>query len=241
MSAPTQPGRMSGVNWIVRLAVLAGLAATACAHSSDLPFPSRVSDQVEQLTLVNGQTLVGKTDLLALEPFDNDGFASAVIEIPAGTLAKWEIDKAAPNTIRWEEKDGAPRIIDYLAYPANYGAIPGTMLAEELGGDGDPLDVVVLGAALARGEIVQVRLLGVLRMIDGGEQDDKLIAVPIKGSPFSDVHDIAQLDREFAGVSFILETWFRHYKGQGAKIDLQGFEGPDAATALVIEAMKGRE
>lgn len=186
--------------------------------------------------MVDQQTLVARTDLLALEPFDDDGIARAVIEIPAGTIAKWEIDKAAPNTIRWEKKAGAPRIIHYLAYPANYGAIPGTMLAEELGGDGDPLDVVVLGEALLRGEIVRVRLIGVLRMIDGGQQDDKLIAVPIEGSPFSKIHDMAELENVFPGVSLILETWFLHYKGEGAKIDLEGFEGPDAAGALVVRA-----
>jgi inorganic pyrophosphatase len=62
--------------------------------------------------------------------------------------------------------------------------IPGTFLPTDLGGDCDPLDVIVLGDANSRGEVICARLIGVLRMTDDGEQDDKLISVLIDWSPF---------------------------------------------------------
>ena len=53
-----------------------------------------------------------------------------------------------------------------------------TLLPKELGGDGDPLDVLVLGRALPRGSVVETKVLGVLKLLDRGEQDDKILAVP---------------------------------------------------------------
>lgn len=103
----------------------------------------------------------------------------------------------------------------------------------DLGGDGDPLDVIVLGDAIARGEIIGVRLIGMLRMTDDGQQDNKLIAVPVDGSPFSPIHSMSELDQQFVGASSIIETWFRNYKGPSGEIETQGFEGPEAAFALV--------
>jgi inorganic pyrophosphatase len=212
--------------------LLAFLMITACAHPSEVPRQNTVGHS-GTMTLIDEYTLVGRQDLLALAPIDKRGVMRAIIEIPAGTLAKWEVDKTAPNAIRWEERDNAPRVVAYLAYPANYGVIPGTFLPTDLGGDGDPLDVIILGDAIARGEIIGVRLIGVLRMTDNGQQDDKLIAVLIDGSPFSSIHSMSELDQKFVGASSIIETWFRNYKGPGGEIDTQGFEGPEAAFALV--------
>lgn len=215
---------------ITGLLILAML--TACVHPPQPLSPTAIGHSTA-MDPIDPYTLVGRQDLLALAPFDETGSLRAIIEIPAGTLAKWEVDKAAPNTIRWEEQDNAPRIVAYLAYPANYGVIPGTVLPARLGGDDDPLDVIVLGDAIARGEIVSVRVIGMLRMTDNGEQDDKLMAVLKAASPFSQIHSIAELDQHFIGASSIIETWFRHYKGATGKIETHGFEGPEAAAALV--------
>ncbi len=215
--------------------LLAFLMTTACAHPLQAPGPAAV-DHSNSMTLIDEFTLAGGDDLLALAPFDTSGALRAIIEVPAGTLAKWEVDKSAPNTIRWEERDNAPRVVAYLAYPANYGVVPGTLLPIDPGGDGDPLDVLVLGDSIARGEIVGVRLIGVLRMTDDGQQDDKLIAVPSHGSAFSGIQSMSELDQQFVGASSIIETWFRNYKGPAGQVETRGFEDPGTASAIVESA-----
>jgi len=83
----------------------------------------------------------------------------------------------ATGKLEWEFKSEKPRFVSYLAYPGHHGTVPGTLLPEHQGGDGDPLDVIVVGPAVPRGSVVTARLLGGLRLMDRGEQDDKLIAV----------------------------------------------------------------
>ncbi|MEZ9545333.1 MULTISPECIES: ParB-like protein, partial [Vibrio] len=79
-----------------------------------------------------------------------DGIVNAIVEIPTGTSAKWELSKDNDKQVIWEHKKGAPRVVNYLGYPGNYGSIPRTALPKEFGGDGDPLDVIVLGQSKAR-------------------------------------------------------------------------------------------
>jgi inorganic pyrophosphatase len=174
-------------------------------------------------------TIVGQDDLMELSPLNADGTIRAIVEIPTGTSAKWEVSKDNPKAVYWEYKNDAPRIVNYLGYPGNYGAIPGTALPKELGGDGDPLDVIVLGQAVPRGEVVNVRLIGVLKMLDGGEQDDKLIAVLTENSPFAKIESMAQLDSVYPGVSEIVGTWFANYKGPDGGMESQGFAEADVA------------
>lgn len=180
-------------------------------------------------------TIVGTEELMALKAMNDDGTIKAIIEIPSGTSAKWEVSKDNPKAVYWELKNDKPRVINYLGYPANYGSIPGTALPKELGGDGDPLDVIVLGQAVPRGTVADVRVIGVLKMLDGGEQDDKLIAVLAKDSPFAHIESMTQLDAEFAGVSQIIDLWFASYKGPDGGMEGKGFENADAARA-VLEA-----
>ncbi len=157
----------------------------------------------------------------------------AVIEIPAGTNAKWEVEKSH-GQLRWEIKNGKPRVVQCLPYPGNYGMIPQTILPKELGGDGDPLDVLVLGPALTRGAVVSVRVIGVLELLDGGEQDDKLIAVSLDG-PLRDVHTLSELDEHFLGVRSIVETWFGHYKGLGV-MEVRGWGDVGRADEILADA-----
>ena len=92
--------------------------------------------------------------------------------------------------------------------------IENTLLPKDRGGDGDPLDVIVLGPAVDRGSRINIRIIGILKLEDNGEQDDKLIAV-MDGSPFDHVNSIAELQRHYLGVDEILRLWFSHYKGLG--------------------------
>jgi len=146
-------------------------------------------------------------------PTNKDGSINVVVEIPTGTIAKWEVTKPE-GVLKWEFKNDKPREVKYLGYPGNYGMIPGTLLSEESGGDGDPLDVIVLGPTAERGEVVQAKLIGVLKLLDNGEQDDKLIAVE-QEAPLFEVNSIQELNENFNGITDIVETWFTNYKGPG--------------------------
>ncbi len=176
-------------------------------------------------------------DLLrTLSPLDSAGLLTVVIEIPAGTNDKWELNKDT-GQLEWEMRNGAPRVIAFLPYPGNYGFVPRTLLPKDAGGDGDPLDVLVLGPALERGTVVSARLLGVLRMKDGGETDDKLIAV-LPDSPFAAARSVRDMQSQFPGALDIVSLWFASYKGPGiVSVDDYG-ERDDALRILntAIEA-----
>ncbi|MFT4648594.1 MAG: inorganic pyrophosphatase [Glaciecola sp.] len=177
----------------------------------------------------------GKSYLNDYQPQLENGDVNVIVEIPAGTTGKWEVTKPE-GELRWEVRNGKPRIVQYLGYPANYGMIPRTLLPEELGGDGDPLDVVILGDAVPRGSVTPARLIGVMIMIDDGEQDDKLIAVR-PDSHFGSVHNLGDLETQFAGTTTILKTWFSNYKGPGV-IEVPGFADRAKAQEILTAAIK---
>ena len=204
------------------LSALLLLALSGCALS---PEPA----DTDPYTIVSDEHLV--RDIPARAP---DGRVHMLVEIPAGTNAKWEVDKKTGN-LMWELRDGEPRVVRFLPYPANYGMIPGTLLPEEHGGDGDPLDVVLLGPAAPRGRVLATRLVGVLLLVDQGERDDKLLAVA-SGGPFADVSDLADLEERHPGVTSILETWFTSYKGPG-EVEAEGFAGRARANQILSEAI----
>lgn len=189
---------------------------------------------------VDTYTIKADQDYLSATPAKNsNGTINAIIEIPTGSNEKWEVSKVDGSVINWEFKNGQPRIVHYLGYPSNYGTIPNTALPKSLGGDGDPLDVLVLGSAMVQGSVAQVRLIGGLKMLDDGEQDDKLIAVPVtEQSPFKNVHSIKQLQQQYPGVLTIIDTWFSNYKGAGAKVDIQGVLSKQQALDVLDKAVK---
>ena len=116
------------------------------------------------------------------ERIKKDDFV-AVIEIPKGSKNKYELDKETGIM-------SLDRVL-YTAthYPANYGFIPRTYAD-----DGDPLDVLVLcGEAIYPMTLVQVYPIGCMRMIDGGKEDDKIIAIPFSDPTYRDVKSIDEL------------------------------------------------
>lgn len=167
-------------------------------------------------------------------PRADDGGLRMLVEIPAGTSEKWEVDKRS-GALQRDREDGRPRTVAYLPYPGNYGMVPRTRLAKSRGGDGDPLDVVLLAPALPRGSLLTVTPIGVLYLYDRGETDHKILAVG-DGSPLSGIRDIAELERGYPGVTAILATWFANYKGPG-KMRADGFGDAAAAQALIDEAI----
>ena len=108
---------------------------------------------------------------------------SAVIEISKGSSCKYELDKHT-GLIRLD------RVL-YTAthYPANYGFIPRTYAD-----DGDPLDVLVLcSQPIVPLALIDVFPIGVMRMIDGGAIDDKIIAVPCSDPSYNNIESIDDL------------------------------------------------
>jgi inorganic pyrophosphatase len=168
-------------------------------------------------------------------PINEDGTINAVIEIPAGTNEKWEVTKP-DGKLELNHKNGNPRIIKYLGCPGNYGMIPRTLLSETIGGDGDPLDVLFIGAPVMRGKVIKGKLIGVLKFSDKGEKDDKLLAVLPK-TVFYDIDNISQLDETFPGITSIIKTWFLYYKGSG-KMIFKGFGTVQEARAILNIAIK---
>ena len=151
------------------------------------------------------------TDFLYADLKSENGYYQAVIEIPAGTNSKIEYDKAA-RKFRPSLRNGRERTIDFLAYPANYGFIPSTYSNPEDGGDGDALDIMVLSSTIASGEIVEVIPIGILKLLDAGEQDYKVIAVPANRTIRTiDAGNYEDFVKKYEAAKNILETWFLNY------------------------------
>lgn len=159
---------------------------------------------------------------------------SATIEITAGSNRKWELNKKT-GELEWE---GAVfgvggRVVDYLGYPANYGYIEESLSSEAEGGDGDALDILVLGDQVDRAEKVRVRPVAVLRLRDQNEIDYKIIATQISG-PFSSITSISALRKKYPEALRILALWFGNYKRHGG-LDVLGW-GDEIFARNVISA-----
>jgi inorganic pyrophosphatase len=199
------------------LAAMVLLIAASCNYSAEVSDSNYISD---------------------FEPLNEDGEINAVVEIPAGSVEKWEVNKLTGD-IEWENEYGQPRVVKYLGYPGNYGMIPRTLLSLESGGDGDPLDVIVLGPPVKRGDVVKCKLIGVLEMLDDGQTDDKLIAVH-PNSAFYEVNNINELEEQFGGVTDILKLWFANYKGK-ERVEIKGFGDRQKAHEILESAMEEYE
>ena len=186
------------------------------------------------LKFLDPYTLAGPKNLLNDYPSRSaEGKVNVVVEIPAGRTEKWEVRKP-DGALAWNFKKRKPRVLKYIGYPGNYGMIPRTLLSREMGGDGDPLDVIALGPPVLRGSVVEAKLIGVLKLSDREERDDKLIAV-LANSPLYKADSIKELDEKFPGISQILEIWFIGYKGSD-KMQSKGFGGPEEALTVLEEA-----
>ena len=164
-------------------------------------------------TLINKKEYQINTDknlIINTPTQDGNGNIFAIIEIPKNTNEKWEISKIE-NKLEIDFDMGKPRIIDYGNYISNYGIIPRTYFSQRLGGDGDPLDVLVFGDKLRRGEVVKIYPIGLIRMTDFGENDFKIIAIKVDDyQKTKDANDI------FSSLNDTIEdnkNWLSNYKG----------------------------
>ncbi len=215
----------------VSLAIIFILVLTGCVTTNKREDGSHAAN----LTMTDSYTLTGKNHFLRdYPPVNSSGNINVVVEIPTGTNEKWEVDKTTGD-LKWENKEGKPRVVSYLGYPGNYGMIPRTLLPKKLGGDGDPLDVIIIGSSVPRGSIVSARPIGVLKLLDDGEQDDKIIAVSVK-SALGKVLSIEELNQKYKGVAEILQIWFSNYKGPG-RLQSKGFESVSEAQRIIDSAI----
>jgi inorganic pyrophosphatase len=145
-----------------------------------------------------------------------------IIEIPRGSKNKYEIDKET-GLIKLDRAMKSSQ-----DYPFDYGFAPQTLWE-----DNDALDVVILTTyPLSTGILVNVRPVAVMRMTDGGDSDDKVIAVPVEDPRWDNVKDLSDINphsiKEF-------QHFFETYKTiEGKIVTIDGVEGKDKA----IEAVK---
>jgi inorganic pyrophosphatase len=164
-------------------------------------------------------------------PRNQDGTLNVVVEIPAGTSEKWEVNEDGSALVRDFTGD-TPRVIDYLPYPGNYGLIPRTLLDAERGGDGGALDVMVIGPSVPRGTVVRARPIGIVRVVDRMEQDDKILAV-MAGPTLKEVYDIESLEARYPGASQIISIWWSNAHGKRSKVNLMGTGSRGQANAVI--------
>lgn len=180
---------------------------------------------------IDEETVAGRRHFTRGYPPDDGDAVHAVIEIPSGTTGKFEVDEL-DGWLHWrhDRDHGGRREVDYLPFPVNYGMVPRT-----LAGDGDPLDIAVLGRGIERGRVARTRVIGVLKMGDAHERDDKLIAVPLDAdlaNGFSRLRELAELDAHYEAARTILELWFANCWGRGATHVLGWGDAREAAEIL---------
>lgn len=174
-----------------------------------------------------------QTKITTEEIHQKELWVKMLVEIPAGTIEKYELNKTS-GLLQMDSVNGKPRLIDYLGYPANYGMIPKTILPKDKGGDGDPLDIIAIGPPAERGSIIDCKVIGVIKLIDRGEQDDKLIAIS-SNSSLKHINSIHELQENYPGISEIIETWFTLYKGK-EKMVSKGYQNQQKAQEIYTMA-----
>ncbi|MEO1482762.1 MAG: inorganic diphosphatase [Myxococcota bacterium] len=161
-------------------------------------------------------------DIPAIE---QDGIFNTVIEIPRGSKVKYELDKPS-GLLRVD------RILySSVIYPADYGFIPQTYAD-----DNDPLDAMVLTSeAMAPLAILRCRAIGVMRMLDEGKGDDKIIAVHVDDPAFAHYEHVDQLPPH---LTLQMQRFFEDYKTlENKSVKVESFQGPDKADKILEEAI----
>jgi len=165
--------------------------------------------------------------LHVLPPFvdETKGIINAIVEVSSGSINKYELITET-GQLKLDRVGYSS-----MAYPFTYGAIPGTWDY-----DGDPLDVEIVNVseALVPGSLVELRVIGVMKFIDGGEVDDKIIAVLAEDKRSEHITKVEDL-----GEYFITQTkyYWENYKalkkpGTGS---VENFYGPTDALKVIKE------
>jgi inorganic pyrophosphatase len=151
---------------------------------------------------------------------------NGIIEIPKATRAKYELDKESGLLL-------LDRVLfSSMYYPANYGFIPQTYCD-----DNDPLDILILSQIdIVPLCIVPAKVIGVMRMLDGGEADDKIIAVAAKDKSVSHINDISELPDHFISE---MRNFFEDYKKlENKTVIVEEFQNAEVAQKILLQAIQ---
>jgi inorganic pyrophosphatase len=153
---------------------------------------------------------------------------NVIIEISKGSHNKYEIDKKT-GLIKLDRANYSD-----AAFPYDYGFVPQTLWE-----DGDALDVIVLTTyPLQTGILVAVRPVAVMEMIDSGESDYKIIAVPVEDKRWEDIQDLPDLNKHtLKEFQHFLET-YKQLKGKPAPVEIKSIKGKNEALEAVKKSVE---
>lgn len=157
---------------------------------------------------------------------ETPNIVNGIIEIPKNTRAKYELDKESGLLLM-------DRVIySSMHYPANYGFIPQTYCDDK-----DPLDIMVISQIeIVPMCIVSAKVIGVMRMIDGGEMDDKIIAVAENDMSFNHINDISELPKHWIKE---LRAFFEDYKKLENKVvEVEEFQDAETAKKIIQRSIE---
>ncbi|RKP13826.1 inorganic diphosphatase [Piptocephalis cylindrospora] len=175
-----------------------------------------------------------------------------VVEIPRWSNAKLEISKEESfNPILQDTKKGKLRFVrncfPHHGYIWNYGALPQTWedpnalnADTKAKGDNDPIDVCEIGEQVGyTGQVKQVKILGVMALLDEGETDWKLLAIDINDPLAAKLNDIEDVERHLPGLIRATNEWFRIYKIPDGKPENQfAFSGEARNRKYAVEVIQ---
>ena len=151
---------------------------------------------------------------------------NALIEIPKESRCKYELDKDT-GLLKLDRV-----LYTSTHYPANYGFIPRTFAEDD-----DPLDVLVICAEpINPMTLVQVYPIGIIRMLDGGRNDDKIIAIPFSDPTYNNIRSIDELPPHILDEML---HFFKVYKQlENKETDIRTKYGRDEALTIIREAIE---
>lgn len=150
---------------------------------------------------------------------------NGIIEIPKNCRAKYELDKDS-GMLKLDRV-----LYSSINYPANYGFIPQTYCD-----DNDPLDILVISQIdIVPMCLVEATVLGVMRMLDVGEMDDKIIAVASNDISVNHMKDISDLPPH---LTTELRSFFEDYKKlEHKEVIVEEFQGREVALEVIKQAV----
>lgn len=153
-------------------------------------------------------------------------YVNGIIEIPKGTRAKYELDKES-GLLKLDRV-----LYSSVYYPANYGFIPKTYCDDK-----DPLDILILSQIdIVPMCIVEAKIIGVMRMLDNDEADDKLIAVASGDPSVNHINDITELPSHFISE---MKNFFEDYKKlENKKVVVEDFLNRQTAIDILKESIE---
>lgn len=154
---------------------------------------------------------------------------TAIIEIPRGSNNKYEIDKQS-GLLFLDRVLSSP-----VHYPINYGFIPQTYCE-----DGDALDIMVINQDPSYPlTMMNAKVIGAMKMIDGGESDDKILAVHADDLQFKFINDIEEVKLINPRLLQEIEQFFKIYKLlDNKKVEVNGWVGKVEAEKIILDSIE---